>query len=223
MATPDTRAAGSAAITLHHRLEPEDQARADFYALLARLYAAAPDAALLRAIADAPPLGVSTQIEAVGDDAAGLPDAWDKLRAASAAMDADAATDEYNNLFVGVGKSEVNLHASHWLTGFMMEKPLADVRATLARLGLARRDGVSLVEDHLAALLETMRILIAGQDDRRPASIAQQKELFERHIDGWTVACCSAIRDSSVANYYRRVAQFTISFLALERDSFAID
>ena len=138
-------------------------------------------------------------------------------------MDADAATDEYNNLFVGVGKSEVNLHASHWLTGFMMEKPLAEVRATLARLGLARRAGVSLVEDHLAALLETMRILIAGQDDRRPASIAEQQEFFERHIGGWTFACCSAIRDSSVANYYRRVAQFTISFLALERDSFAID
>ena len=79
-------------------------------------------------------------------------------------MDPDAAVVEYNSLFVGVGKSEVNLHASHWLTGFMMEKPLADVRAALARLGLGRRPGVSLVEDHLAALLETMRILVAGQD-----------------------------------------------------------
>ncbi len=39
-----------------HRLEPEDQARADFYALLARLFAAAPDAALLAAIAAAAPL-----------------------------------------------------------------------------------------------------------------------------------------------------------------------
>jgi TorA maturation chaperone TorD len=223
MTTSDTRAADAAAITLHHRLEPEDQARADFYALLARLYAEAPDAALLRAIAAAPPLGVVAHSEDADDSVAGLSAAWDMLRAASAAMDADAANDEYNNLFVGVGKSEVNLHASHWLTGFMMEKPLADVRATLARLGLSRRAGVSLVEDHLAALLETMRILIAGQGDRRPASIAQQKELFERHIDGWTVACCSAIRDSLVANYYRRVAQFTIRFLALERDSFAID
>ena len=34
-------------------LEPEDQARADFYALLARLYSAAPDASLLAAYADA--------------------------------------------------------------------------------------------------------------------------------------------------------------------------
>ena len=34
-------------------IEPEDQARADFDALLARLYAAEPDAALLRSIASA--------------------------------------------------------------------------------------------------------------------------------------------------------------------------
>ena len=223
MATSEPRPAGSAAITLHHRLEPEDQARADFYALLARLYAEAPDAALLRAIAGAPPLGVAAHSEKANESAASLPAAWDLLRAASEAMDADAATDEYNNLFVGVGKSEVNLHASHWLTGFMMEKPLADVRATLARLGLGRRAGVSLVEDHLAALLETMRILVAGQDDRRPASLAEQRAFFEQHIVGWAFPCCSAIRDSPVANYYRTVAQFTINFLALERDSFAID
>jgi TorA maturation chaperone TorD len=223
MATSEPRPAGSAAITLHHRLEPEDQARADFYALLARLYAEAPDAALLRAIAGAPPLGVAAHSEKADESAASLPAAWDLLRAASEAMDADAATDEYNNLFVGVGKSEVNLHASHWLTGFMMEKPLADVRATLARLGLGRRAGVSLVEDHLAALLETMRILVAGQDDRRPASLAEQRAFFEQHIVGWAFPCCSAIRDSPVANYYRTVAQFTINFLALERDSFAID
>ena len=51
-------------------------------------------------------------------------------------MRPDAAAEEYNDLFVGVGKSAVNLHASHCLTGFMMEKPLVDVRATLARMGL---------------------------------------------------------------------------------------
>jgi TorA maturation chaperone TorD len=81
-----------------------------------------------------------------GDD--NLAGAWEMLRAASAAMDSEAAADEYNNLFVGVGKCEVNLHASHWLTGFMMEKPLAELRATLARLGLARRPEANLVEDH---------------------------------------------------------------------------
>ena len=215
-------ATDAAAIKLHHRLESEDQARADFYALLARLYAEAPDAALLRAIAATPPLGAATQIEAVGDDAAGLPQAWDMLRAASAAMDADAATDEYNNLFIGVGKSEVNLHASHWLTGFMMEKPLAELRSALAAMGLGRKPGSNTLEDHLAALCETMRILIAGHDDRSPAPVSLQHEYFTRHLVPWVFDCCTAIENNSIANYYRRVAQFTGSFMALERDSFAI-
>ena len=210
-----------AAIRLHHRLEPEDQARADFYALLARLYADAPDAPLLRAIAAAPPLGIAPQGSGTGGD--DLPGAWAMLRAGSAAMDAEAAADEYNNLFIGVGKCEVNPHASHWLTGFMMEKPLAELRATLARLGLARQPEATLVEDHLAALLETMRILVAGDNDRRPADVVVQRDFFAAHLEPWIFRCCAAIRGCTVANYYARVAQFTDSFMALERDSFAID
>jgi TorA maturation chaperone TorD len=124
---------------------------------------------------------------------------------------------------VGVGKSEVNLHASHWLTGFMMEKPLAELRATLSRLGLGRRPDATLVEDHLAALFETMRILIAGDEDRSPADLVAQRDFFAAQIEPWIFRCCAAIRETPVANYYRRVAQFTHSFMALERDSFAID
>ena len=41
------------------RLEPEDEARAEFYALLARLFADAPDASLLAAIAAAAPLAAA--------------------------------------------------------------------------------------------------------------------------------------------------------------------
>ena len=221
--------AAVATVSVPHPLAPEDQARANFYALLARLFAAAPDAALLHAIAEAAPLGIAVDADPGADtgepEAAGpaLPAAWDALRAASAAMDPDAVIEEYNDLFVGVGKSEVNLHASHWLTGFMMEKPLVEVRTALDRLGLARRAEASLLEDHLAALCETMRILIAGHGARAPSPIAEQRAFFERHIAPWVFACCSATIDSSVANYYRHVAQFAQRYMALERDSFAID
>jgi TorA maturation chaperone TorD len=212
-----------AAITLHHRLEPEDQARADFYALLARLYAAGPDAALLAAIAAAPPLDAAAVASDDGGSASQLAAAWDRLRAASAAMDPDAATQEYVDVFVGVGKSEVNLHGSHWLTGFMMEKPLAELRADLAALGLARRPEVTMLEDHLSALCETMRILIGGQGDRRPAPVSEQRRFFEARIAPWANDCCAAIEDCPLANYYRRVAQFTRFFLAIERDALAME
>jgi TorA maturation chaperone TorD len=223
---PGTSTAHVAGVTIHHRLDPEDAARADFYALLARLFADAPDATLLHAIATAPALGAvaAEDTEPAADEALlSLPAAWDKLRAASGAMDADAAADEYNALFIGVGKSEINLHASHWLTGFMMERPLVELRATLAQLGLGRRPEVTQLEDHIASLCETMRILVAGQGERRPMLIAEQRAFFEVHIAPWVFSCCSAIEHYSVANYYRRVAQFAHCYLALERDSLAMD
>jgi TorA maturation chaperone TorD len=223
-ATPEVH---TATIKLRQPLPPEDQARADFYALLARLYAEGPDEALLAAIAAAPRLppaaGPIEDGNADGNIAIDLPAAWAGLSDVSAITDAAAARLEYDELFIGVGKSEVNLHASHWLTGFMMEKPLVDVRTTLAELGLGRRDAVTLVEDHLAALCETMRLLIAGDDGRNPLPLSQQRDFFERHIGPWSFRCCSAINKSPVANYYRAVAQFTYCYLALERDSLAME
>ncbi|MEO8675411.1 MAG: molecular chaperone TorD family protein [Casimicrobiaceae bacterium] len=206
---------------MHHRLEPEDQARAEFYALLSRLFADAPDASLLAAIAEAPPLGpVARAGDNDGSD--GLPPTWDTLRAASSIMDPEAAADEFQTLFVGVGRSEVSLYASHYL-GPQSGRPLADLRATLAKLGLARRPEASEYEDHLALVLETMRMLIAGDGERRPTPIADQQAFFERHIQSWVPDCCTAISTNSVANYYRRVAEFALCFVALERDSFAIE
>ena len=160
--------------------------------------------------------------DAPGNAGAELAAAWDALRAASAAMDAGAASEEFQTLFVGVGRSEVSLYASHYL-GPQSGRPLAEIRAALAELGLARRPGSSEYEDHLAALLETMRMLVAGDDERPPAELARQRIFFDRHVESWVFACCTAIEQSSVANYYRRVAQFSRCFLALERDSLAME
>jgi TorA maturation chaperone TorD len=211
-------------VVWHHRLEPEDQARADFYALLARLFAAAPDAALLAAIAAAPRLASNTPdgTSRAESDAKTIADAWDSLRAASAVMDPAAVGDEFQALFVGVGMSEVSLYASHYL-GPQSGRPLAAIRATLAALGLARRPGSSEFEDHLSVELETMRMLVAGDAERRPATIAEQRVFCETHLLPWAFDCCAAITTSLLANYYRQAASFTSCFLALERDSFAIE
>jgi TorA maturation chaperone TorD len=210
-----------AAISVQRPLPPEDQARSEFYALLARLFADAPDGSLLAAIAAAPSLAPSSH-EGDGGPGDGLAQAWGALKSASAVMEPEAARDEYQTLFVGVGRSEVSLYASHYL-GPQSGRPLAQIRGTLAELGLARRADSSEYEDHLAVVLETMRMLVAGDSGRRPASIAEQQAFFERHVGSWVSACCDAISANSVANYYRRVAQFADRFLALERDSFAVE
>ena len=204
-------------VAMQGELAAEDQARANFYALLSRLYAAAPDEALLATIAAAdewPVVGGSAARE--------LAAAWRGLIAASAATDAATAGDEYQRLFIGVGRSEVSLHASGYLAG-AGSSPLAELRAALSRLGLGRRDGVSVYEDHLAAICETMRVLVGGAPGIEPGSIVQQREFFAIYVAPWVTSCCAAIKNSPVANYYRRVAEFTDSFMAIERDSFAID
>ena len=200
------------------RLEPVDQARADFYALLARLYSAAPDAPLLAAIAAAAPLAP----EAGSDDANGMAAAWESLLAASALADPTAAGEEFQALFVGVGRSEVSLYASHYL-GPQSGRPLAQIRAALAGLGLARRPENSEFEDHLSVELESMRMLVAGDADRPPAPIAEQRAFCERYLLPWVFDCCAAISQCPLANYYVQVASFTRSFMALERDSFAVE
>jgi TorA maturation chaperone TorD len=197
-------------------VSPEDHGRANFYALISRLFADAPDQALLQAIAGSPPL-------ASDDTGEPLAIAWSKLIAASSVMDSDAAREEFDALFIGIGKSPVNLHASHHLTGFMMETPLAEVRGTLATLGIARLETQTVVEDHLAALCEVMRLLIVGADGIAPAALSTQKQFFESHITTWFELCCTAITKSPLANFYSLVAQLTRSFLMVEREGFAID
>jgi len=199
-------------------LPPEDQARADFYALLARLFGAAPDAPLLAAVAAARPLEPPPD----ASEASAVASAWDALCAASATAGVEAVGEEYQALFVGVGRSEVSPYASHYL-GPQSGRPLAEIRAALGQLGLARKAESSEFEDHLSVMLETMRVLVSGDGKRPPADIAVQRDFCERHLMSWAFDCCTAIMQCPVANYYRHVASFTSSFLALERDAFAME
>lgn len=213
---PAAALATPAPVTLHPNVAPEDRARGEFYAVLARLFARAPDTELLRLIAVAPALEPE-------QGASDLPNAWNRLRDASSVMETEVADDEYTTLFVGVGRSEVDLHASHWIGDAKSEKPLVDVRADLVRLGLARLQDVNVYEDHLSVLLETMRVLVLGAPGRAPASIAEQRAFFTAHITLWVDGCCDAISQNTVANYYRCVAQLMKSMVAIERDAFAIE
>lgn len=199
-------------------LEPEDRVRADFYALLARLYFSAPDAPLLRMMGSAPLLAAEA-------DAAGLAIAWARLAAAARVMDPDAARDEYAALFGGVGKSLVSLFVSYYAAADapgVAGQFLVDLRAELANLGLGLQTGKNLPEDHLSALFETMRLLIEGHETSGPRTLAEQQKFFRQFIGPWYAKCCGAITQTSIANFYKIVGECTVAFLAIEDESFAI-
>jgi len=195
-------------------LADEDQARADFYALFARLLLAPPDAALLAALAAADPIG------AAGEFA--LEDAWLKLTQAATVVDAAAAADEFSAMFISTGTPPLNPYGSFYLTGHLNDAPLADLRHDLARLRLARAPGVGEFEDHLGTLCETMRVLIQGGPGMPPRGLAVQKHFFETHVRPWYAACLADIAGSADANFYRIVAGVVDAFLSIEAQAFAV-
>jgi TorA maturation chaperone TorD len=189
----------------------EDQARAGHYALIARLFYAGPDAALLAAIAGADEI-------AGGDETAPLASAWRALRAAAAAMDAESAREEYDNVFVGTGKAEITPYASHYLADSMQERVLVRLRETLAAMGLAKNQSAAEYEDHFSGLCEVMRhLILSGSGD---VAVQKQKSFFLEYIASWYVSFCAVVIASPNTNFYKHVAVFTKAFLDVEVGSF---
>lgn len=181
-------------------LSPEEQDRADVHGLLAALLLA-PEPALIAALAALP--------RSDGEEA--LDATWNALLAAAARC-GPAALAEHADLFVAPGTPRLNPYRCYYLDGWLMDKPLAQLRDALRELGLARSDEASELEDHLGALCEAMRVLIASGRPR-----AQQQAFFDRHLAGWSTQCLQDIANAPGADFYRAVAAFALAFF--ERES----
>ena len=189
----------------------EELARAELYGLLAQLWYAAPGEELLAAFQVAP-----TEAPAAG---AFLEEPWRQLVGAARRIGAQAAREEYEALFGGIGKPEVYLFGSHYLSGFLNDKPLARLRADLQRLGLAREQAVPETEDHVACVFEVMRYLIAGEDVE-VANLAQQHAFFAAHVQSWLPAMCDAVAAHPKADFYAALASLTRAFVDVEAQGF---
>lgn len=189
----------------------EETARAEVYGLLAALFYAAPTEAfyanLCVAVTESPEPG------------AVLESAWGELVAAARTIPLHDITDEFDRLFGGVGKPEVYLFGSHYLSGFLNEKPLAALRSDLAELGLARDEAMPETEDHAAYICEVMRFLIAG-DDVAVSNLTRQREFFTRHVQPWLPAMCEALQSHPKARFYKALAVFSQAFVAVEAQGF---
>ena len=189
----------------------EETARAELYGVLAQLYYARPTpdtlAALRVAVTEAPAAGGFLQ------------EPWQQLVGAARAQDDEAIAAEFDRLFGGVGKPEVFLYGSHYLSGFLNEKPLVRLRSDLAALGLARGEAMPETEDHVAYLCEVMRYLIAG-DDVAVCNLTAQRNFFATHLQSWILQLCDALQGQPAAHFYAALAQFTRAFVAVEAQGF---
>jgi TorA maturation chaperone TorD len=183
--------------------EKEEQRawRANLYALLARLLAAPPGAELLERLGqDVPESG------AVGTPFAL---AWRSLAESARESSAESTAEEYQALFIGVTRGEILPYGSWYLSGFLMEKPLARLRDDLRRLGVARQDAVREPEDHAAAVLETMSLLAADGE-------ARQAEFARTHLLSWLPRFFEDVARAPSARFYRAVAALGAAFMAVD-------
>jgi TorA maturation chaperone TorD len=199
-------------------LSDEDQARADFYALIASLLLAPPGAALLAALAGADPIVA----DGLDEEGRALQEAWLKLTQAASVVDAGAVAEEFTTLFISTGNPLLNPYGSFYATGHLNDVPLAELRQDLARMRLARVRGVGEFEDHLGCLCETMRVLVAGAPGIARRPLADQKHFFGAHLQPWYAACLRDIAGAEAANFYRVVGAFAGAFLAVESHAFAV-
>ena len=189
----------------------EEIARAEVYGLLEQLYQAPP----------APELLANLRVAATEAPVAGafLEEPFRQLVGAARACSDAAVADEFEALFGGVGKPEVWAYGSHYLSGFLNDKPLVRLRSDLAALGLGRDESRAETEDHIAYLCEVMRYLIAG-DDVAVANLTQQQRFFATHLQPWADRLCDDLAAHPAARFYRAVAQFTRAFISVEAQGF---
>ena len=196
---------------VHQGILDEETARSELYGLLALAYYAPPDPELLAnlrlAATDAPVAGGY------------LEEPWRTVVGVTRSLSDEAIAEEFDVLFGGTGKPEVYLYASHYLSGFLNEKPLARLRTELASLGLSRDEAMSETEDHIAYLCEVMRYLIAG-DDADVGNLTVQQGFFTRQIQPWVHQLCDRLSQHPKAHFYAAMAGLTRAFVSVEAQGF---
>ena len=190
-------------------LADEERMRAEIYALLGQVLAAPPSAELLETI------------RGIEGDGTEIGKALSTLAATARRLGARQVAEEYQDLFIGLGRGEVVPYASFYLTGFLQGRPLANLRGDMARLGIARADQVAEPEDHIASLCEIMAGLITGGLTQRLA-VAEQRRFFDAHLAPWAGRFLADLEAANSAVFYMPVAKIGRLFMDIESQAFAL-
>jgi TorA maturation chaperone TorD len=196
-------------VTGEAEVPEEEFFRAQLYGLLAQLLYAPPDGAALAALAG------------IAGDGSELGAALSALATAARDTTPDAVAREYHDLFIGLGRGELVPYGSYYRTGFLNEKPLAELRDALGRLGVARAASVKEPEDHIAALSEVMAGLVTGAFGA-PQPLAGQRALFEAHLAPWAGRFFADLERAKAARFYAAVGRIGRLFVAIEATAFAL-
>ncbi len=189
-----------------------DQAvRINTYRLLATILAAAPSQDVLNLL---------QQIDApTSNGDSGMAASWQSLRLAGERATVEDVSDEYFDLFVGLGRGELVPYGSWYMSGFLMDRPLTVLRQDLAALGFERQEDVREPEDHAAALCETMSLIIDSSDE---IPFETQRKFFNDHMGSWIGRFFIDLQEAKAARFYQAVGQFGQQFIEIENQYLAM-
>ena len=188
-------------------VEIEDQHRSSFYVLLSSLLSGPPSADLLSKV----------NTLSGGDNKIG--EAVKTLNILSKKLGIKTIEREYNNLFIGVGRGELLPYASFYMTGFLNEKPLANLRDDMKRIGISRSPSTSDPEDHIASLCEMMSGIITNQF-YTSLSLRQQSDFFATHLGPWAKHFFDDLIAAEYSVFYAPVGALGKAFIEIETESF---
>ena len=132
---------------------------------------------------------------------------FDATALAALASDRKDLAEEYHRLFIGVGSGVLMPYASYYMTGSLHDRPLVEIRKSMAALGLRRRDGSCEPEDHIATVLEVMASLLLRRDE------AQSAAFFADHIAPWVIRFLGDLSRTSPQTLYGVLARDALAFL----------
>ena len=190
------------------KVAPEEELRAHLYRLVAFHLSAPLEDEDVRAAAGL-----------VGNDTP-LGRAVSRFANVAARSSPAALREEFQDLFIGVGRGLFVPYGSYYLTGFLHEKPLAKLRQDMERLGLARNAGVAEPEDHISSVLEMMAGLIDGAYGR-PLPLAEQKTFYATHVGSWAPFFFRDLEGCEASPFYAALGSVGRVFMEIEHDAFA--
>jgi TorA maturation chaperone TorD len=189
------------------QIAEEDRLRADLYDFLGALLARPPDQALINRTA------------ALSGDDSDLGRAISGLARVAGVSKEKAVESEFTTLFIGLGRGELLPYASYYLTGFLNEKPLAQLRRDMAARGITRAPNVFEPEDNIASLMEMMAGQIVGRFGT-PAGLDAQKAFWSRHVGPWAGHFFTDLEGAKNSVFYASVGAVGRVFMEIEREAF---
>lgn len=124
---------------------------------------------------------------------------------------------DYAELFLNAGKNPAFPYESCYLTRepLVMQESVNEVRKAYRAAGVRKNEAWADLDDHIAVELEFMRYLAEKAADGAPQD--SQFEFLRNHLMGWSVDFCAVLTGATSSDFYRGLAEITMSFLFNER------